>query len=596
LAMGSRFAGLVVLTSCYGVALTAWPAVPASNIYREAILDGVLWLSYLGILAILTCLFIRHRGKSLSINPWLSLALFVIACGFMHFTGVITLWQPEITLVAAIASISMAVALPFLAGKFGIVLRDADTSRKNQHRFLAFASCTNDSFFILESVRNVAEAIIDFRISWVNKNAGDLLSSTRDALLGKSLSEGLPINLPDDLFERYKQVVESGEAFVEEMPLGQGIDATWLRIRGVRLEDGVAVSIADVSERKRAELLAAKTRASMRSMIECAPVAIIASDLDGVVTEFNPAAERMFWYARDEIIGKAKPDILHVTEEMVERSRMLTEELGVEIPLASVFTAKPVRGLPEEAEWTYVRKDGFRFTGHLTLNPLLDERGARTGFVGFIHDVAQRKRLKGRMSHLANHDPLTGLPGRGLLRDRLGVLLRRARRNRSSFAVLMLDLDRFKNVNHTGGHHVGDELLVKVAECLRATMRASDTVARMGGDEFVLLLDDLPAERNAQIVATKLLDTLSQPIWQSGQLHWISASIGICIYPEGGQDSEALLRHANIALHRAKAQDHQKFSVFYPKVVNKREMYHAVFEGRLQGVEARRHSPGSEGT
>jgi diguanylate cyclase (GGDEF)-like protein len=157
-----------------------------------------------------------------------------------------------------------------------------------------------------------------------------------------------------------------------------------------------------------------------------------------------------------------------------------------------------------------------------------------------------------RMRYQAQHDPLTGLPNRWLLRDRLLQAAARAKRDRSAFAVVLVDLDNFKTVNDTLGHDVGDLLLVEVAQRLSGCIRERDTIARLGGDEFVFVLEDLAAPEDSALVARKIIDELAAPFAVAGELLRTSPSIGISLYPEDGQDADFLLKFADIAMYRAK--------------------------------------------
>jgi diguanylate cyclase (GGDEF)-like protein len=197
---------------------------------------------------------------------------------------------------------------------------------------------------------------------------------------------------------------------------------------------------------------------------------------------------------------------------------------------------------------------------------LLESRVAeRTGELESLNrslqaEMAERERTAAlltaseeRMRHLAQHDPLTELPNRLLLRDRLVQATARAKRDRTTFAVLLVDLDNFKAVNDSLGHDVGDLLLVEVAQRLASCTRERDTIARLGGDEFVLVLEGLATPEDSALVARKIVEVLSSPFEIAGELLRTGPSIGISLYPEDGQDADFLLKFADIAMYRAKA-------------------------------------------
>jgi len=206
------------------------------------------------------------------------------------------------------------------------------------------------------------------------------------------------------------------------------------------------------------------------------------------------------------------------------------------------------------------RADGEKLWVELFLAPVRSEMGAVTHFVGVLNDVTYRKNAEARLNHLANHDALTGLPNRNLLNDRLAHAI--ARRREDMAAVLFLDLDRFKLINDSYGHDVGDELLRAVAARLVGCLRDEDTVARLGGDEFVVLLEDLPGGDAAATIAGKVAGRLAEPLMIGGRELPVAASIGIALYPRDGRDAQDLLKNADTAMYRAKEAGRGGFCFF----------------------------------
>jgi diguanylate cyclase (GGDEF)-like protein/PAS domain S-box-containing protein len=293
------------------------------------------------------------------------------------------------------------------------------------------------------------------------------------------------------------------------------------------------------------------------------PFAIIAVDLDGIVSEMNPAAERMLWYDKDEVVGSKSVFVFHNPEEVAQRAAELSQEFGSQVnPGMEVFKMIAGLGLTADTEWTYVRKDGSRLDVQLIVSPLTDEAGKMFGILSVAYDITERKRVEEHISHVEHHDALTGLPTRMLLRDRLHVALGQSRYNQSSVALLMVDLDNFKHINDTIGHHAGDAVLVSIANRLRASLRRSDTVARMGGDEFVVMLQDIYTVDQAERITQKLLDAIRQPITINSETHSITASVGVCVYPERAEDEDTLLRNADAAMYCAKADGRNSYQVF----------------------------------
>jgi diguanylate cyclase (GGDEF)-like protein/PAS domain S-box-containing protein len=223
-----------------------------------------------------------------------------------------------------------------------------------------------------------------------------------------------------------------------------------------------------------------------------------------------------------------------------------------------IETGDAMPGMEEKETWP----DGHETWVLTTKVPLKDRRGKITGTMGISRDITDRKHAELRIHHMALHDALTGLPNRTLLEDQLAQAIALASRNGKRVAVFMLDLDRFKNVNDSFGHQVGDRLLEAVSERLRSGLRASDIVARLGGDEFVIGLPMVEQHQDIEQVARKVLGTLTAPFEIEGHGLQIGASIGICEYPADGEDPRDLLRAADTAMYEAKNRERGKYAFF----------------------------------
>ncbi len=311
----------------------------------------------------------------------------------------------------------------------------------------------------------------------------------------------------------------------------------------------------DVSAEKESALQLARMADFMHSIIASSPFATIVTDLRGVIISVNPAAERMLLYRKEELIDQQTPLVFLSPEEIATRAAELSEELQTPVqPGLEVLTANPMRGRVEEAEWEMVRRDGLRIDAQLTVSALADEGAGASGYILIAYDITERKRTQKVITHMAHHDGLTGLPTRNLFRDRLNVALSHAERYGRKVGILVIDLDYFKRVNDLMGHHVGDELLVIIAHRLRHCVRGSDTVTRMGGDEFTILLDELASAEDAEIVAEKIVRELAEPVSIGAYTLCPTASIGVSVYPDNGTTAEALLVNADAAMYEAKAE------------------------------------------
>jgi diguanylate cyclase (GGDEF)-like protein len=212
-----------------------------------------------------------------------------------------------------------------------------------------------------------------------------------------------------------------------------------------------------------------------------------------------------------------------------------------------------------------------------SLSGIRDKQGELMGFVLMFNDVTERRLYVDTIHHLAYHDALTGLPNRALLNDRLDQALASYGRNKAGGALMIMDLDRFKDVNDSLGHSMGDLLLKAVSERLKWLLRKSDTVSRMGGDEFVLLLPTISSEQSAAMTAAKIVTAFREPFICNGHTLNVTASIGIADFPEDGEDAETLLKNADIALYRVKEHGRNNFQRFTPLASNNNVDLHYDF-------------------
>jgi len=274
---------------------------------------------------------------------------------------------------------------------------------------------------------------------------------------------------------------------------------------------------------------------------------VIVCDSEGRIRFTNDAASTVFGYARGELadspIGRlAEPSMGSTVRELVASG-----------------------GVVRDLEMIFHDRDGEGIDVEVSLSPLLDGRRAAVGAVLIARDIRARKLAESRIAYQAHHDALTSLPNRTLFYDRLIHELARARRHDGRrLAVLFLDLDQFKVVNDTLGHAAGDRLLIEIAGRLLQTVRESDTVARVGGDEFTLLLPGIDRAEDAARTAQKILEAVSRPIEIGDHPLYVTTSIGISLYPADGEEPEALLSSADIAMYRAKEQGRNGFQLSSP--------------------------------
>lgn len=298
----------------------------------------------------------------------------------------------------------------------------------------------------------------------------------------------------------------------------------------------------DITERKWAEEQLRLTA----KIFESSHDAIIITDMSGNIVSVNAAFIEITGYAVEEVIGK-NPRILNSGRQGKE------------------FYAEMWRSLAQVDYWSGEvwnrRKDGAGYAGRLSINALRDENGKVSHYIGVTSDITEYKAAQECIRNLAYFDQLTGLPNRNLLRDRVNQLIASAQRDKHEFSVLFIDLDNFKNVNDSLGHHAGDLLLQVVAERLRNAVREVDTVSRLGGDEFVVVLPEVGME-GAQQVARKIVGQIANNYMIETHELTVTTSLGISIYPADAADLETLLKYADTALYRAKAKGKNDFALF----------------------------------
>ncbi|TAN83936.1 MAG: diguanylate cyclase, partial [Gallionella sp.] len=294
------------------------------------------------------------------------------------------------------------------------------------------------------------------------------------------------------------------------------------------------------------ELLDNQTR--LQAVIHNVQEGIILIDPDGIIENANPATSRIFGYTLDELIGHHIEMLMPKTGETKYEPCTWEEMINGE---------NSVVGHCREV--VAIHSDGRQFP--LEINVAGMELEGLKHFVGIVRDITERKIAEGKLTQMALYDHLTGLPNRTNFFDRLEFSLSHARRNQSVLALLFIDLDGFKKINDTLGHAMGDRLLKEVAQRLRANTRGSDTVARMGGDEFTVILNNLQDIEDATCIAEKLIKAMNQPIDLDGNTYNIGASIGIAAYPDHAGNMDELINAADSAMYQAKANGKNKYEI-----------------------------------
>ena len=314
-----------------------------------------------------------------------------------------------------------------------------------------------------------------------------------------------------------------------------------------------ARAIRHMAERETAEenLFAEKQRA--RVTLDSIGDAVLSTDMLGKVTYLNGVAEKMTGWSKDEAFGKPLAQIFRIIDGVTPRAVTGSHGIG---------DCQEQNCRADGQLHSGCRRDGNESAIEDSAAPIHDRSGAVTGAVIVFRDVTASRAMAGEMMHLAQHDTLTDLPNRTLLKDRLAQAIAIAHRNGTHVAVMFLDLDNFKHINDSLGHTIGDKLLQSVAARLIDCVRSSDTVSRQGGDEFVLLLSEIKRAADAGVAAGKILIKLEASHQLDQHDLKITASVGVSTYPEDGDDAEALLKKADTAMYRAKQKGRSNYQVF----------------------------------
>ena len=343
---------------------------------------------------------------------------------------------------------------------------------------------------------------------------------------------------PEQITAAVVERARTMQAHVHERARPNGVV---LEIRGTPLPNGGFVTIyTDITERKQAEKALRESEDELRLLTDNVPAMILYVDRSMNCRFANKRYADFFSLAIADIVGKPLRDIVEAAA----------------YPFLEHHFNQAFEGRPTVYQRTVLINSGERRCIEVKLVPGAPQQGQISGCYAMGTDITEQRRAEQRMQHMAHHDSLTGLPNRLLFNDRLAQAIIHANRDTSQFALLYLDLDKFKPVNDTFGHDAGDQLLMKVAERIRGQVRESDTVARLGGDEFTVILREVSSREDIAAIARKIIAAIALPfdLGKESQAIEIGTSIGIAVYPGDAQDHETLIKLADAAMYSAKSR------------------------------------------
>jgi diguanylate cyclase (GGDEF)-like protein/PAS domain S-box-containing protein len=429
-------------------------------------------------------------------------------------------------------------------------------------RFRAAMNVSAEMIWLVDPVR--------MRALDVNDTVCRKLGYSREELLTKGVDEIIELSR-EDLAAMYRRLIESGEGDMVESWYRRK-DGTRFPVEAFRraVPSGtghvIITVVRDITERRAAEEDLRRFRLAMDSS---ADLIVLIDRATMRFVDVNRTACRALGYTREELLRMGPQDVLPVSREELERDY-------------DALLARPTSDtdyIPRGMKSQYICKDGSHLPFESTRHVL--RSGGSTIIAAISRDIRARLAIEEKVAYLAQFDALTGLPNRNVFQDRLVQAMALAKRNEWPMAVLFIDLDRFKLVNDTLGHRAGDKLLKLAAERLRSCIRGSDTVGRLGGDEFAAILTELSIPSDAGIVAQKIIDVVRQPFDLEGKETYVTASIGITLYPADSDAAETLIMNADAAMYRAKEQGRNNYQ-YFTRDMNERALQRVRLEAALR--------------
>ena len=410
----------------------------------------------------------------------------------------------------------------------------------------------------------------DYRYRFLNRHNEEWLGLGRNELTGRQVAEVVGEERFRQMQPLLERVLDGEIVSVEQMLAQPSGEERWESVHYAPNRDaegrviGIYAVHTDVHDQKRNEDALRRANWMLSSHIDNTPLAVLEWDRDFRLVRWSPQAERLFGWRADEVLGMpidGNP-LLHEADRSAV-TELLTRLMSGEEPRTTGQTRNN-------------RKDGKTIWCEWYHSCLLDDHGNIVSILSFVQDVSARIQAEERLQHMATRDALTGLPNRLLLQERLTQAIAQAKRAGRRVGVLFIDLDRFKNVNDTLGHRIGDELLKEVSHALSGALREVDLVARLGGDEFMVVIENFDEPTVLGRIAQKLLDAVARPFRIEEHDIYVTSSIGISVYPDDSDDPEELLKHADVAMYRSKELGRNTYQFLDADLAQHRLRQHAL--------------------
>jgi len=440
-----------------------------------------------------------------------------------------------------------------ILGYFAVMVDIQDRKRTEQ----VLSNTSNELRRLLDNMPGpIAYIDQQFCYRYVNRAFCEWIGLSGDCIQGKTVAEVEGEAIFSKLAPSMRRALSGQSVSLERIITHRDGQQNWMYLRYVPDQrsgsdiQGVYAIMSDIQALKETEKKLRQVNWLLDSHINNSPLAVTEWTADFRLVRWSPQAEKIFGWQAEEVLGRRMCDWDFVfPADLPDLKSELERVRNTHSHHAVTLTRNH-------------RKDGTVAYCEWYHSCLYNEQGQLVSILSLAQDISSRVEAEQRLNYLANHDPLTGLPNRSLLHERLKQALARSKRSGKPLALLFIDLDRFKVVNDTLGHKVGDRLLKQVSETLRDCVRGSDTIARLGGDEFMLLLEDQANRDSAAALANKMLLALTQPFYIDDHEIFIGASIGISFYPDDGQDIDNLTKNADVAMYRAKESGSNSYQFF----------------------------------